>query len=178
MASQRSLAGETAISQLCTRTESIPLLRLRRQLERPKLIFHHLHSCNNGKLAPPVPSEDGTFLVMSLQSPHLDSEFIQASGLAFRIGGGPPATYCPARVGSACPAGEETVWTCSSGYCGLVCYYKSGYLALSLISVDCRGAWEPADLRRPQRRCRLYHGTLCLRSARITVFRILTIPWK
>ena len=102
-----------------------------------KTDFHHPHSCDNGKLAPPVPSIDSTFLVIALQSPYFESAFIQASGLGFRIGGGAPATYCPDQVAQlgACPAGTETVWTCSAGYCGLVHHSKSVHLA---IANDCR----------------------------------------
>ena len=99
--------------------------------------IHNLHSCDNGVLAPPAPSIDGTFLVIALQSPYFDSAFVQASGLAFRIGGDPPATYCPDEVAQLgdCPPGTETVWTCADGYCVLVCPSESVNFGLSLMSV-------------------------------------------
>ena len=69
------------------------------------------------------PSQNGTFLVVALESGYFSSAFVQAAGLVFRIGGGAPETYCPDFVAQSvgCPPGQETVWTCASGFCDLVC---------------------------------------------------------
>ena len=175
MASQQSLAGQTATSQPCTRTEILPF----RLWPAAQTNVHYLHSCDNGRLAPPAPSIDGTFLVIALQSPYFDSAFVQASGLAFRIGGDPPATYCPDEVAQLgdCPPGTETVWTCASGYCGLVYLSDSANFAQSLMYIERRGARRPADLHRPQRRGRLHPSTLRLRSAWIAIFRVHVERW-
>ncbi|KAM0803759.1 hypothetical protein BDR22DRAFT_818450 [Usnea florida] len=79
------------------------------------------YSCNNGKLAPPLPSSTENVQLIVLKSPYFDSELVKADGLVFRIGGGPPATYCPDEVSqvSQCPPGSETDFTCDSGYCSL-----------------------------------------------------------
>lgn len=89
------------------------------------------HSCDNGKLAPPVASKTGTFKVAVVFSA-TEIVDLQANGLVFRVGGS-PATYCPSNI-AACPASvSETVWTCADGLCDLVCRlrFRSEFLLSS-----------------------------------------------
>ena len=141
------------------------------------------HSCDNGKLAPPEASTNGTFKVAVVFSA-TEIVDLQANGLVFRVGGS-PSTYCPSNI-AACPASvSETVWTCADGLCDLVCRLRffpfgvlSSFQSLLISSTERRSARWPANLHRPQRRRLLHPSTLRLRSPRFVVQWILGGPGR
>ena len=133
----------------------------------------------------PLPCHMPTALsqLVAVDLPNTNAALIEASGLVFRLDSGEPATYCPSEVGSQCPPGTETDFSCQDGYCGLVCLLQLHFFCpplsqtLLICLLERRSARWPADLRRSQRRRQLHSSSLRLRSTGIILFRILA-EWR
>lgn len=111
------------------KTSPFPVSRIVAHVANVHLSLSLSHSCEDGKLAPPTASQNGTFKVSVVFSA-TEVFDLQANGLVFRIGGS-PATYCPSTI-SGCPDSvSETVWTCADGLCNLVCRFLFPFVVLS-----------------------------------------------